>query len=853
MKSKKALALLIGLVLIVSMALPGTLAVSADQATATDTFTAAEETQVPTTEETQAPMTEETQAPTTEETQAPTTAEPTCTCGTETGVHGEDCPLYVPETNQLTLAQAPAAAQAGDYNMACEPGHIRIKINVYRVAADGTEKPWAGVPVDVRRLASEADGWTKEVVLFSETSDKNGVAYFDRTYTKSGSSIYLNNLDGTPNRVKDAIVFASNRGDIRFDVNPTSDSGYRLNWANGKIRNFVTGKNSRNVPLSTAIENYSYDDIAFENGIGDSGASVEFDLYVTGGSVGSSAQGVIHLNSWLWDHDAYNGTYGTGQTDKTVGGLKYDLVYYDYDNPNTTRHVLNVDATVNESGEKTIILSAAQLQAMEDFRKTLDNKDHLTLDIGPSMTPASDGNIYAWDWQTYEENGGSAAVIGVRTMLVKDASGKWTMGKQGGTDTPTVGRYTYSPNQNHTPWLSEDLLAEGFEIEWNCYVTPSKTVTFDSGEGTGSFPLQYFEPVNSLPDDETSYLVKNPGTPTPPTGKTFVGWYMVIDGETLESTPWNFANRIVTKTMTLKAVYADKKYTVKFEVPGGTSQENQYIAGDKPAWNGADPEKTGYAFVGWKETDESGNKSTLYIFRAKYDIDKTSREIYPENSEDPVTVTASFAETTVYTAQFEQLAEIKYQIVGPTDCGTLDRDSETLKAISDTAQGSMPTAASGFKFAGWYTDADCKEPVNGTWVKDNKLTPQKENLGDGVTGYKTATYYVKFEYDVADLTITKTGCKETDKNQSFLFEITGEGYSGKVVINGNGSVTVKGLKIGEYTVKEVTGWSWRYTPEKGIQSVTLQPEKTNNVTFANTCTNDKWLSGDDYSQNKFIN
>ena len=118
-------------------------------------------------------------------------------------------------------------------------------------------------------------------------------------------------------------------------------------------------------------------------------------------------------------------------------------------------------------------------------------------------------------------------------------------------------------------------------------------------------------------------------------------------------------------------------------------------------------------------------------------------------------------------------------------------------------------------------------------------------------GYEAATYYAKFEYDVADLTITKVGCDERlDENQSFIFTIDGpEGYSNQVVIKGNGSVTIKGLKIGEYTIHEESGWSWRYSCKD--QTVTLQPGVTNNVTMTNSRGTDKWLDDNASVDNRF--
>lgn len=202
----------------------------------------------------------------------------------------------------------------------------------------------------------------------------------------------------------------------------------------------------------------------------------------------------------------------------------------------------------------------------------------------------------------------------------------------------------------------------------------------------------------------------------------------------------------------------------------------------------------------------------------------------------------------------EQMVDIKYVVAGPTGCGTLDNYQEAqLRVMTGEVKGSTPTANPGFKFVGWYTTEDCvflvEDVVPGSVDPvTNKLTPQKRENGC----HYEWTYYAKFEYDVADLTITKTGWETIDENQSFIFKVVGpDNFEKTVVINKGGSVTIKGLKIGTYTVTEVTGWSWRYTPDGNGKTITLQPAQTNEVTFANTRSNDKWLGGDAYSQNKF--
>lgn len=105
-----------------------------------------------------------------------------------------------------------------------------------------------------------------------------------------------------------------------------------------------------------------------------------------------------------------------------------------------------------------------------------------------------------------------------------------------------------------------------------------------------------------------------------------------------------------------------------------------------------------------------------------------------------------------------------------------------------------------------------------------------------------------------DLTIKKTGTQDIDENQSFVFEVKKDDdstFSMDVVIQGNSSVTIKGLKPGTYTVTEETGWSWRYTPNENGKKV--EPENAENgvvtVTFTNTREKIKWLNGGAWCKN----
>lgn len=195
----------------------------------------------------------------------------------------------------------------------------------------------------------------------------------------------------------------------------------------------------------------------------------------------------------------------------------------------------------------------------------------------------------------------------------------------------------------------------------------------------------------------------------------------------------------------------------------------------------------------------------------------------------------------------KETVNINYVPVGPagaTNFGSVAPASETVMVESGPAVGSTPAAASGFKFVGWFKDQACTQPVDATWIENNKIIPQKTT-----EAYEAATYYAKFDYAVADLTIKQDG-GIADENQTFIYVVTGGDLpqSGiKVAVKGNSSVTIRNLKIGSYTVTEETNWNWRCGTTGSSQDITLQGAPTKEVIFTNNASNSKWLSGNAYS------
>ena len=283
------------------------------------------------------------------------------------------------------------------------------------------------------------------------------------------------------------------------------------------------------------------------------------------------------------------------------------------------------------------------------------------------------------------------------------------------------------------------------------------------------------------------------------------------------------------------------------------------VNGSGYALNGADQKirnwKNGQNGINVHSSDGDGYAYDDFVFQSGLvDIDSQTGtaggafvdfDLYVKKTtpaEEPTTEEPTTEEPT------KETVNINYVPVGPADAmnfGSVDRASETVMVKSGTAVGSTPTPGTSFKFVGWFMDQTCTLPVDATWIgSNNKITPQKTN-----GAYEAATYYAKFDYAVADLTIKQDG-GSADVNQTFIYVVTGgdlpEGGI-KVAVNGNSSVTIRNLKIGSYTVTEETNWNWRCGTTGGSQSITLQGAQTNEVIFTNNASNSKWLSGNAYS------
>ena len=129
--------------------------------------------------------------------------------------------------------------------------------------------PQPGVRVEVRRELygdydgenAQLSGWNDELPMFSGTSDEKGVVEIEVPYTvvkypdnAANDTAYLGNGETNDN---DHVVY-QRRADtdafcIRFAIEPVNGSGYALNGADQKIRNWKNGQNGINVSVPDTV------------------------------------------------------------------------------------------------------------------------------------------------------------------------------------------------------------------------------------------------------------------------------------------------------------------------------------------------------------------------------------------------------------------------------------------------------------------------------------------------------------------------------------------------------------------------------------------------------------------------
>ncbi|WP_324729661.1 InlB B-repeat-containing protein [Lysinibacillus fusiformis] len=187
-------------------------------------------------------------------------------------------------------------------------------------------------------------------------------------------------------------------------------------------------------------------------------------------------------------------------------------------------------------------------------------------------------------------------------------------------------------------------------------------------------------------------------------GYTFEGWYTDVTHTDI----YDF-NKEITANTTIYAKWKPLKYTVSFEVDGGSAVSDQSIAhGGKATMPQVEPTKAGYTFGGWYT--DAGYTQT-------YDFNS--------NITGNITIYAKW-NAQMYTVSFE------------VDGGSAISNQSVAHGGKATMPQVEPTKA-GYTFGGWYTDAGHTQVYDFTNVITENTTIYAK--------WNAQTYTVSFEVD----------------------------------------------------------------------------------------------------------
>lgn len=335
---------------------------------------------------------------------------------------------------------------------------------------------------------------------------------------------------------------------------------------------------------------------------------------------------------------------------------------------------------------------------------------------------------------------------------------------------------------------------------------PEKVVS----ENVKAVVTENFVPVAGMMPDAYQKRLVVTGSDEP--GKDQKWITVTVDGEEIQVHPENVIT-FVYKEDTQHAYYKITHYTQNTDGETWTEYATSQAVGD----------------IGTRYTGAPLTISGFTYNKTEY---KANGQLVTDVTDNGAILTSDGLEINLYYVRNEYPYEVHY----------LDKD--TGEQLIETVEGSAPY--------GKLVSGEIQTIPGYSYVSANPSTGTKtiEIENDPTTAVKNiiTLYYKKSD---VDLVIQKTGADSRDKNQSFIFRVTGSnGFSMDVVIVGNDKATIKSLPAGDYTVTELTDWSWRYkeqTPQTVHSTDAVDGKMT--VTFTNVRKDPYWLSGDCWCEN----
>lgn len=380
--------------------------------------------------------------------------------------------------------------------------------------------------------------------------------------------------------------------------------------------------------------------------------------------------------------------------------------------------------------------------------------------------------------------------------------------------------------ENISPMFLVEHLTENLDGTWTVQVREFSTGNI--GETISRHPFDYeghaFKPDAAWVNTQGQEIVETDGD-------KWVNTYTLQEDETYKAEGILESGRIIVIRFYYVLTLHD--YTIEHKIIGS----NDWLFGTKE--NSSETgtnKKYGERFEGWAR-QEDALKIGYYVDGSKTDPSRLYQSKIITDGDNVITF-----------YYVSEPIEINYRVIVNGVVATNINGcyvTPTLNSTSSHASsvnGSTPFIAAGYYFDGWYADEQCSKKVSPDWIgADNKITPKPEN---GIISQET--YYAKVE--PCSLTITKKG--DVKANETFLFNVAStDGKFDKVVsITGNNSTTIDYIPQGEYTITEISDWSWKYN---NVEKQDVLISKNHIVEFENSRNENKLLGDESNNNNVF--
>lgn len=351
----------------------------------------------------------------------------------------------------------------------------------------------------------------------------------------------------------------------------------------------------------------------------------------------------------------------------------------------------------------------------------------------------------------------------------------------------------------------------------NFYYTPNKTTTFYAVK----FMLQKLDQPGEY-EESTTHIegVADIGSTVPITPQEFPGFKLKeakVDKVTKPLTDGKY-NITATKEGTELVIYYDR-ITVDYTVHYYKYNTTESLLDSK----------SGSAKYGATITENALSKPGWTCVSAT----TQSKQISNDASQNVIIF---------YYAEVQYVVEY---IPVQSGMGWLSSTKEVVMG-DDKFKGSIARSNEYYSFEGWFMDEACTIPVTpdkATLTSDgddvnNVLVPVRAGLSET----EANKFYAKFSPKAADLTINVTNA---DSTQVFVFTIKNNATGETLVVTvvGNGTVTISGLTLAEYTLYQLSEeWSWRYVEYNNVIAHASAGGTVVNV-GEQLKSNQQWLNG----------